>query len=545
MAESRRPPRGSTKPSVRPPRASASATTAAPPRLREEQVSVRPASSRTSDIASVTKTITALRQRLAEREAQLAREQHERAGDADTIAQMLVRIAELERNLRDAESRAGARNASGPPLRDDSLQRLASLEARVDEAEARARTEHARADDAEARATSLEARAETLSREADSLRSQAAEADTRARNAEARVAQAEEIAKSARTRAIELSETIESLREEIATAEARARAADQRTQELEQRLSSDEAHVREAGRELDDLREEVDVLRSQLEAAQAAREVARGELDEERARGVQAVEDERERHARALEARERNARALEEERDARLRELEEERRRLRALEVRLRELEEETRGEAAKLQAALAKARHDLEVVTFDRDVADEQAALTRMQLRAAEAKVELVEKQLEWTEEAVRDAISAAVQLEEHGRAIDIARAQVVAATRNAIDRLAGTRGALVTAIEPSLPPLNEGGASGARALPDMLAEALAPANQEADEEAGSSEEPASSHDVEAQPANEANVNDGGDVDAAWDEETPAKVDERPAARQKGRGKRKQKRRR
>ncbi|MGZ3424083.1 MAG: hypothetical protein ACXVEE_39850, partial [Polyangiales bacterium] len=65
MPESRRPPRRALP------------TTAAPPRNREDLIEAAQPTARPTDLASLTKMLSTLRQRLAEREQQLAREQHE------------------------------------------------------------------------------------------------------------------------------------------------------------------------------------------------------------------------------------------------------------------------------------------------------------------------------------------------------------------------------------------------------------------------------------------------------------------------------------
>lgn len=71
---------------------------------------------RPQELAALARMVAALQERLAQRETELERERRERAEDADTIAQMLVRIAALEKNLRETNERdARTRSVTAAP----------------------------------------------------------------------------------------------------------------------------------------------------------------------------------------------------------------------------------------------------------------------------------------------------------------------------------------------------------------------------------------------------------------------------------------------
>jgi chromosome segregation ATPase len=281
MADSRRPTRKSTRPTApaRPQPATAPSSRSDPasarPRAskpavvaREEGDSLRPGS-----VATVRATIAALREQLAERDAQVARLSAERETEADTMAQMLVRIAELER--RPDPSLVPARAPSDAKLR-DLEDRLLSAEARVAAAEARATDEAARAED--------------LARELQAQRTRTGEAEVRARQGEEARAIAEESARAARDRAVALSEEIERLS---------TPREDPRARQREEALQ----------RELADLREELELARDRLEASIAAREEAQRSFGEQIGEAKRARECEAETvgnlrvQMRALEAR--------------------------------------------------------------------------------------------------------------------------------------------------------------------------------------------------------------------------------------------------
>ena len=299
-----------------------------------------------ADLASLAKSFQAIKQRLADTEAELQREKREREGDADTIAEMLVRIVGLERSIREAAAAGARARDSRPPVVDtEALHRVAALEGRLEEAEARARNAEARASDAESRARAERERAEALARDHEALRKKLAESDIRARSEQERAAQAEEVARAARARAIELAEQIDPMSE-------------------------------------------------------------RGELREERARNQKALEELRERHAVALrDAHEAYAEAfratLEDERERTREEVEQERAENRTLAARINELEDRLRGLDSRHETALSQLRAELAQLAFDRDAADQGARLSALELVAARAKLELVDRHLEWATSA------------------------------------------------------------------------------------------------------------------------------------------------
>jgi hypothetical protein len=116
MAESRRPSRRPSKaPTVSPNKAAIGTM-------------VKP-----GDLASLAKSFQSLKQRLTDAESELKREKRERESDADTIAEMLVRIVALERSLREAAAAGARARDSRPPVVDtEALHRVAALEGRVD-----------------------------------------------------------------------------------------------------------------------------------------------------------------------------------------------------------------------------------------------------------------------------------------------------------------------------------------------------------------------------------------------------------------------------
>ncbi|MGZ3476812.1 MAG: hypothetical protein ACXWUG_23890, partial [Polyangiales bacterium] len=237
-------------------------------------------------------------------------------------------------------------------------------------------------------------------------------------------------------------------------------------------------------------------------------------------------------------------------------EADEGRRRARTLEAKLHELEDSSRLEASKSQSAIASLRRELEVVTFDRDVADEQLALMRMQVRAAEAKVELVEKQVGWTGEALDDVAKTLAGLDRATQELVETKARLAAAASAASDRLASARTALVTAvtaIEPSPPPGEPNHKSnGADEIPlaELARHESEPpsSRKRIDEEWETPREPTPvpaevSGSAAPAPAKAQAASETAEVDAPESGETD--VDERPAVRLKGRGKHKSKRRR
>lgn len=77
--------------------------------------------------ATLARNVATLQERLAQRDAELVRERREREEDADTIAQMLVRIASLEKGMRETVGREEKQRAltAPPPARyDGSVEQL-------------------------------------------------------------------------------------------------------------------------------------------------------------------------------------------------------------------------------------------------------------------------------------------------------------------------------------------------------------------------------------------------------------------------------------
>jgi len=328
--------------SRRPSRRPSKTPTATPPKKAAIGSMVKPA-----DLASLARSFQALKQRLAEAESELKKEKQERDADADTIAQMLVRIVALERGVREAAAAgARARDSRPPPVDALALHRVAALEVRADEAEARARNADARAAAAEAQARAETERAETLARDYEALRAKLADAEVRARSEADRAAHEGEVARAAKLRAIELAERLELGTPVPSRTDGEERARHQR------------------------------------------------ELDDLRARNEAALRSAHDAYAEAFRA------TLEDERQRAREEVEEQRAANRALEGKLADLGDRLRALASKHQTELARLGSELASVTFDRDAADHQAKLALLQLQAAEAKLQLVDKQLEWAEE-------------------------------------------------------------------------------------------------------------------------------------------------
>lgn len=93
-------------------------TVPAKPARPEPKISVQiGAVGRPQEVAALARMVQALKDRLAQRETQLETERRERAEDADSMAQMLVRIANLEKSLRDTNERHNRARAvtAAPP----------------------------------------------------------------------------------------------------------------------------------------------------------------------------------------------------------------------------------------------------------------------------------------------------------------------------------------------------------------------------------------------------------------------------------------------
>jgi DNA repair exonuclease SbcCD ATPase subunit len=337
---------------------------------------------KSADLAQLARSFQTLKQRLAEAEAELKREKQERESDADTIADMLVRIVALERGIREAAAAGARARDSRPPVVDiQALHRVAALEGRTEEAEARARNAEARAADADARAHAESERRETLARDHEVLRAKLADAEVRARSEQDRAAHADEVARAARARAIELAERIE------------------------------------PGTDRGDMR--------------AERERHQRELEALRERNAEALRSAHDAYADAFRA------TLEDDRERARVEIEQQRAENRAATTRIAELEDQLRGIESRHETALAQVRGELAQLAFDRDEADRQKRLAELQLDAAHAKLELVDKQLEWAEESVALVQDALVQE---------ASGELGSAVGTLIDRLASARGALFT---------------------------------------------------------------------------------------------------
>jgi chromosome segregation ATPase len=349
-----------------------------------------------AEIAALARSYAALKQKLADTEATLAREKQERSADADTIAEMLLRIVGLEKALKaTASSDVRSRSLGPPAAHTGAMQRVASLESRVDDAVMRARAAETRTATAEARARAADDRIAEVVRDQEMLRTSLADADARARTAEDRVAHAEQLAKAARARAVELNDRFEMMQTEIVSLEARARAAENRARDLKQEeLPRDDR--------------ELELVRIQLEAAHIARDDARAAIAQEKDAHQRELEQQRDRHAMALRAaHDAYAEAfndtLEDERQRVRDELEEERARTRDAHARIAELEDLLKSADDRMAAAVTRVQSELEAMTFDRDAADRQSELTMMQLQAAEAKLQLVDKQLARAEDLAR----------------------------------------------------------------------------------------------------------------------------------------------
>ncbi len=435
MAESRRPPKKSVRPAA------------------TKQVSTRPSEDKArvgamvkpTDLAALAKSFASLKLKLAESEASLKREKQERSADADTLAEMLVRIVGLEKSLKAAAASDERRRSMGPPVAaidTEARQRLTAFEQRVQVAETRARTAEARAADAESRTRAAHERLAEVVRDYEAARAAVADADARARNAEDRTAHAEHLAQSAKARATEVTDRFVAMQQELITYETRARAAEARRAE---------APVSDH----DSLAREVASVRIQLEAAHVALETAREALGLERAQHQRELEQQRERNSRALrEAHDTYSEAfsetLEDERARTREEVEQERTQLREAMARIAELEDRVKTAEDRHDAALSDLRRELETLAFDRDAADGQKQLTNIQLRAAEAKLELVDRQLEWAEDSV------AIVDEGLGRLG--ADNLLGAAVQSLVERLGSARAAVFTDSDddpPQPPPL------------------------------------------------------------------------------------------
>lgn len=395
---------------------------------------------RSADLAALAQSFAAMKLRLADTEAALQREKLERAGDADTIAEMLVRIAGLERSLREAAAREGKARSLAPSTVDpEAARRAAALEERVDEAERKARDADARAAADRAHARALERSLADVVGERDDLRARFAEAEIRARSEADRAARGDELTRSAKARAIELTERLQEMDVELANARSTARAAEERARAADDRLANREGRDLDGARAAARLSEDLDVARLQLEHARTARDAVHAALVADRAHHERELEEERERSAASLrEVRASHAVALaaavDEERERVRRELEAVRAELREGEAAHAALEDRVRSADAKAEADVARLRHELSLLAHDRDAADRQAGLVEMQLRAATAKLELVDRQLEWAEESVATV----------GAALAGQSGAVREAVEGLIDRLSAARGAL-----------------------------------------------------------------------------------------------------
>lgn len=435
MAESRRPTRKTNRPT-------ASKTPTERPQVREEKQKLG-AIVKPTDVAALAKSLASVKVRLAESEAKLAREKQERTAEADTIAEMLVRIVGLEKALKVAAANDQRRRSMGPPVAavdTEARARLASFELRVTDAEARARNAESRTAEAHSQARAAQERLATVVRDYEAARNAAAEADARARSAEDRTAHAEHLAQSAKARATEVTDRFVSMQSELITFEARARAAEARPSAP----IGDDSLARELGS-----------VRIQLEAAHLARDGAAKAIAEERENHQRELEQQRERNARALrEAHdaysEAFAETLEDERRSMREELDDQRARVREAHAQIAELEDRVRTADDRNEAALSELRRELETLAFDRDAADGQRQLTKIQLRAAEAKIQLVDRQLEWAEESVSVVNTALARLG--------ADDELGAAAELLVERLGSARAALFTVSDdppPKPPPL------------------------------------------------------------------------------------------
>jgi len=70
---------------------------------------------RPTDLAALARSITGLQEKLAKSEAELERERRGRAEDADTIAEMLLRIIGLEKSLRETHEQHDRSRATNRP----------------------------------------------------------------------------------------------------------------------------------------------------------------------------------------------------------------------------------------------------------------------------------------------------------------------------------------------------------------------------------------------------------------------------------------------
>ena len=433
MAESRRPTRKTTRPT-------AEKTPTDRPRAREEKKTIG-AMVKPTDLAALAKSFASMKAKLAESEANLAREKQERTAEADTLAEMLLRIVGLEKALNVAAANDQRRRSMGPPVAavdTEARARLAAFEQRVTDAEARARNSEARAADAESRARAAQERLAEGARDYEAARVAAAEADARARSAEDRAAHVEHLALSAKARATEITDRFVSMQSELITFEARARAAEARPS----------AAVGD-----DSLARELSSVRIQLEAAHLARDAAQRAIADERGNHQRELEQQRERNARALrEAHDTYSEAfastLEDERQSMREELEDQRTRVREANGQIGELEDRVRSADDRHEAAVSELRRELDTLAFDRDAADSQRQLMKIQLRAAEAKLELVDRQLEWAEESVSVVNTALARLGSDDA--------LAAAAELLVERLGAARAALFTISEdqPTKPP-------------------------------------------------------------------------------------------